>query len=387
MTQQATEPVYIPVLAWCGENRHIVHVAIDSSGNVVDVRSECPKQAPCYQWAYGLSRSFARDYRQVWRTLKHLAWAGDVAVNQGDTQTVGQIVRVIQGFLHSDYPEDERESIRVAAIKALGEIRDARAAEALIEFLRDENPGIQKATAAALIHIGSPAVPSLIGVLSADADCYARREAAHALGEIGDKRAVPALIDALLKDPETDVREAAAMALGRFGDTRDVVGSLILALQNDNSGDVRRAAAGSLAGFWSRPEVTMAIIQALRKDNEPLVRAAAAEALGQIAGSLNRLDPDRSQAINALLQASREDGSHLVREAAIRALVRGTDDTTRVIEALAHALLEDKDVFVRGTAVKLLGEIGNVHARAVLEQAWALETNSYVREAIRKALD
>lgn len=58
-----------------------------------------------------------------------------------------------------------------------------------------------------------------------------RREAAEALGVIGDKSAVPALIEALKDDRDYSVRRAAVTALGCIGD-RSVVPALIAALKD-----------------------------------------------------------------------------------------------------------------------------------------------------------
>ena len=78
--------------------------------------------------------------------------------------------------------------IRGEAARALGELKDARAVEALIAVLKDENAGV-------------------------------RSKAAEALGEIGDTRAVKPLI-ARLKDKNVYMRVHAAGALGKIGDTR-----------------------------------------------------------------------------------------------------------------------------------------------------------------------
>ena len=63
-------------------------------------------------------------------------------------------------------------------------------------------------------------VEGLIRALK-DSDEGVRREAAKALGEIGDSRAVEPLIEAL-KDRNEDVQKNAAYALGEIGDSRAV---------------------------------------------------------------------------------------------------------------------------------------------------------------------
>ena len=62
------------------------------------------------------------------------------------------------------------------------------------------------------------AVDALVAALK-DTDAGVRRQAAAALGEIGNARAVTGLIEAL-KDSDADVRRHALSALGEIGDPR-----------------------------------------------------------------------------------------------------------------------------------------------------------------------
>jgi len=64
-------------------------------------------------------------------------------------------------------------------------------------------------------------VKGLIKALGYEKDSRVRRDAAGALGKIGDARAVEPLI-AALKDEDKDVRTAAARVLGQIRDARAV---------------------------------------------------------------------------------------------------------------------------------------------------------------------
>src|SRR5262249_49183310 len=64
------------------------------------------------------------------------------------------------------------------------------------------------------------AVDGLVALLK-DSDAGVRRQAAAALGEIGNARAVTGLTEAL-KDSDADVRQHALSALGEIGDARAV---------------------------------------------------------------------------------------------------------------------------------------------------------------------
>jgi HEAT repeat protein len=85
-------------------------------------------------------------------------------------------------------------------------------------------------------------LPGLIAALSSQSPVV-RRDAAVALGEVGDARAVEPL-KTLLIDRSEDVRIAAARALGELGDSR-AIEALIRAL-NDRYPDLRREAEFSL---------------------------------------------------------------------------------------------------------------------------------------------
>jgi len=133
--------------------------------------------------------------------------------------------------------------VRAKAVKALGNIRDLRVVEPLIQALKDEHWDVRRRAAWVLGNMGEPAVGPLIQALK-DEHWDVRRKVAWALGNIRDARAIEPLIQAL-RDEYSDVREEAAWALGNIRDAR-AIGPLIQALR-DEYPDVRRQAARSLA--------------------------------------------------------------------------------------------------------------------------------------------
>jgi len=114
--------------------------------------------------------------------------------------------------------KDERGNIRREAAIALGRIGDTMAVEPLIQALKDEHG-------------------------------YVRREAAYALGIIRDARAVESLIQAL-KDEDSYVRSDAAEALANMG--KPAVEPLTKALKDGDS-RVRDAAKEALEKIMPRP--------------------------------------------------------------------------------------------------------------------------------------
>jgi HEAT repeat protein len=110
---------------------------------------------------------------------------------------------------------DEGPTIKDAA-KALGAIGDARAVEPLIAALK--NVYYHNTASNALAKIGTPAVEPLIAALNND-NIAVRNGAAEALGEIGDVRAVEPLISAFATCKPGQHHDT-ALALGKFHDAR-----------------------------------------------------------------------------------------------------------------------------------------------------------------------
>ena len=124
--------------------------------------------------------------------------------------------------------QDRAEFLRREAAYALGETRSRTAVARLSELLSgDKEAAVRGAAAVALGQIGDEtAVNALSQALTgvkkkkaAPADEFLMRSAAHSLGQIRSRAALPALIAALSDDQNPlDVRREAAVALGLIGD-------------------------------------------------------------------------------------------------------------------------------------------------------------------------
>jgi HEAT repeat protein len=130
---------------------------------------------------------------------------------------------------------DKDEFVRQETAHALGKTHSKSAVPALIERLNDRKNGVRGAAAVALGQIADDAaVVPLAHVLQPQAampgskkarqsktkeNVFVLRAAARSLGQIGSRAGVPALI-ATLEDEEVsdDVRREAAIALGWIGD-------------------------------------------------------------------------------------------------------------------------------------------------------------------------
>lgn len=105
-------------------------------------------------------------------------------------------------------------------IKVLGQIGDARSVEVLIAELKSGEPKVQAAASEALVAIGQPSVEPLLGVMETE-KADVKYWVITTLGQIKDARAIEALF-AALRDDDPKVREAATEALIRTQNRRAV---------------------------------------------------------------------------------------------------------------------------------------------------------------------
>jgi HEAT repeat protein len=313
----------------------------------------------------------------------------------GDRQAVPPLIQALG---------DGNEYVRVAACEALVKIGDGQAVpalsvwahagervaqaalqqmgqaplplpEAVAQVVAQGSWGVlvralpHEAVRAAVVELGTPAVPPLIQALG-DGDIDVRRAACRALGEIGRPAVLP-LIQAL-GDRDIYVRAAACWALGAIGD-RQAVPPLIQAL-GDGDIDVRWAACWALGEIGDRQAVPP-LIQALG-DRNIYVRAAACEALVKIG--------DR-QAVPPLIQAL-GDGDEYVRAAACEALVKiGDRQAVPALSVWAHA-----GERVAQAALQQMGQaplpLSEAVAQVVAQGSWGVLVRALPHEAVRAAV-
>lgn len=192
-----------------------------------------------------------------------------------------------------------------------------------------------------------------------------RREAAQALGQIGDARAVEPLIS-VLNHSDWHVRDAAVEALGQIGDARAF--NPLLAALKDGEGYVSHSASTAL----KRMEPKL--------NDQQRVHAAIAQA-GIVPARWKEVVGFGSIAVQPLI-ASLNDGAINVRQKVIEAL--GQIGDVQAVQPLIAAL-NDNHGDIRYSAAQALGQIGDARAVEPLRAA-LYDSDSSVRSSAAEAL-
>ncbi|HET6848279.1 MAG TPA: HEAT repeat domain-containing protein [Gaiellales bacterium] len=241
------------------------------------VRGESRARVAAFVADQGYAAAAARDLHAVraWRRGTATKTLGDFGV----VSSVDELADALR--------LDRSRQVRVSAARAIGRVGDARGTVDLIGACAAGSvpAGI---VAQALLDIGEPALPWLLGALASD-ERRVRVVACRVVGLMGvgaDADVVAALQAAATTDPVVDVRVAACEALGRVGGL-DAALSLAAATA-DAEPSVRRMACDAAARL-AAPE-TAAVVERALDDGHAEVRRAAARAavvlgVGESSGS------------------------------------------------------------------------------------------------------
>jgi hypothetical protein len=203
-----------------------------------------------------------------------------------------------------------------------------------------------------------------------------------AVGMIGHKawKAEPALIEAL-KDKDEDVRWLAAQNLGSIDPGEGAFQALCDVLKNRQEGTrVRASAAYSLGRIRADVRAAVPALSEALDSEDALLRVNAAASLVKIEPSLNK------ESLKILL-GGLEDNRSFVRNSAIRTIGQMGQDAREAVPELASAL-RDEDKWCRLAAAHALEGMGSDARRAVPALYDALkDEDERLREAARSALD
>jgi HEAT repeat protein len=165
--------------------------------------------------------------------------------------------------------EDGNENVRMATVKALGNIGDPRTVKPLVNALVDENTDVRRNAAEALDKIGWNPDENEIGILY-----WLLKGEINKISGMG-KPAIEPLINALV-DENTDVRRNAAEALSKIGEP--AIEPLIKTLEDENI-DLRRNTVDILGKMG---ETAINALIKLLEDEDPGIRMNAAAALNEL---------------------------------------------------------------------------------------------------------
>ncbi|HVL70120.1 MAG TPA: HEAT repeat domain-containing protein [Vicinamibacterales bacterium] len=229
----------------------------------------------------------------------------DPAIRQAAARVAGRLQVTRAGEALIKTVNDSQQPVRFAAMRALGEIREASAIASLtqqVEYYRKGEgawSGID-----ALARIAHPSSVPLFTARLQDRDPYIRRAAAEGLGRAGAEAAIPALEQVATTDSSEMVRAAAAFALQKMG--RNYVARLVETL---DSGSMAPQVASYFLELGA--PAAPALVPHL-KDPDESIRGNVALILGAIGGA------DAIAAIEPLLH----DRSREANRAAHRAIER-----------------------------------------------------------------
>jgi HEAT repeat protein len=145
-------------------------------------------------------------------TRRNAAWAIGELTNMPPGERTPAIPQLISLLGDTD------AWVRMAAARAIGEVRDSRATDTLIATLSDADWRVRQLAAWALNEMKEKrAVAALCQLLLGDSRPEVRRAAAEALGEIASAQALPSLHQAL-NDPEATVRSRVNWAIAEIED-------------------------------------------------------------------------------------------------------------------------------------------------------------------------
>ncbi|MEK7728365.1 MAG: HEAT repeat domain-containing protein [candidate division KSB1 bacterium] len=211
-----------------------------------------------------------------------------------------------------------------------------------------------------------------------EADAYMRERIVQLFGEIATSAEVEDLVEILEEDAQPAVQEAAAQILARLRDERGLAPLLDKLEAQDPS--VRAFVCRALAAF-PQAHVLEQLAQVLLNDKEVEdVRAHAGFALAEIVQLHSELRSALVEKLQPPLSAANSPLTTQLLAAMVLAKL-GLDSGKSLAEAQAHS----PDLFKRGLAIIILGEIGSEAAVPLIAPAM-LSDNSKLRLQAAEAL-
>jgi len=211
---------------------------------------------------YVKSEIKASRSRRWWRRL-------EAAINLGTMQSQDAVSALINAV------RDPVEDVRLAAVRALGQLNEPRGLELLLDAIEEEEGRwTGSSIVEVLVDMGPHIAPEIVPRLESTTSINARLLYVQLCGLLQITAALGSLL-LLLGDPDRKTRISTARALGQIGDI-SAVESLIISL-DDKSWKVGAEAAKALGSLGDKQAVEK-LKQALSDDNW-WVRHNAADSL------------------------------------------------------------------------------------------------------------
>ncbi|MDD4299632.1 MAG: HEAT repeat domain-containing protein [Methanomicrobium sp.] len=137
---------------------------------------------------------------------------------------------------------DEKNTVKIAAIESLGDMKVKKAAPYLVKLTKDKNENIRMASAHSLGQIGEPkTLPAIIKLFS-DTNSSVRKEASDSAARFGNFALV--LLKNTFLEQDMTVRMTAIRSVSKIIDSSSI--SLCVRMLNDSEFDVRECAVKAL---------------------------------------------------------------------------------------------------------------------------------------------
>ncbi len=226
---------------------------------------------------YVKGEMIALHSKRWWRRL-------EATINLGTMQSQDAVSVLISAV------RDPVEDVRLAAVKALGQLNEPKGLQVLLEAIEKENRWTESNVVRVLAGMGPSIAPEIISRLKSTMNVNARLLYVQLSGLLRLNGALEVLL-LLLRDPDKETRTSAARTLGQIGDSSAVEHLIILL--DDKSWEVKSQAAKAL-GMLGDKQAVKKLKQALTEENW-WVRHNAAYSLCQLG----------KDGIDALREASR----------------------------------------------------------------------------------
>ncbi len=254
----ATEPLERGLLP--GDRKFIKELLLPLAAQLKG-QDRCNMTTAFEKMGYVKSEMSALLSRRWWRRL-------EAAINLGTMRSQIAIDALI------DAVGDPVEDVRLAAVRALGQLNEPRGLRLLLGIIEEGDRWTGSRIAEAVISMGPEITSEVIPRLKATTNMHARLLYVQICGLLQITQALGSLF-LLLRDPDEETRIAAAKALGQIGDL-SAVESLIISL-DDASWELRAQTAKALGALGDK-QAGDKLKQALSDENW-WVRHNAAEAL------------------------------------------------------------------------------------------------------------